>query len=67
MACASGALEIVMLFASQDSDIGRVTLVDAQGWTPLHLAAMNNHPDVVKYLLEKVRVTMYTSMVLAFI
>ncbi|XP_068728378.1 transient receptor potential cation channel subfamily A member 1-like [Montipora capricornis] len=53
MACGAGALQIVKLFASKDHEICRVTLVCAQGWTPLHLAAMNNHADVVKYLLEK--------------
>ena len=54
MACGSGALEIVKLLASKDPETCRVTLLDSQGWTPLHLAAMNNHPDVVKFLLGKV-------------
>ena len=49
-----GALEIVKLFASKDPKICRITLIDAQGWTPLHLAALNNHPYVLKYLLEQV-------------
>ena len=49
-----GALEIVKLFASKDPQICRITLIDAQGWTPLHLAALNNHPYVLKYLLEQV-------------
>lgn len=54
LACAVGALEIVKLFASKDPKICRITLIDAQGWTPLHLAALNNHPYVLKYLLEQV-------------
>ena len=49
-----GALETVKLFASKDPKICRITLIDAQGWTPLHLAALNNHPYVLKYLLEQV-------------
>ncbi|CAH3195151.1 unnamed protein product, partial [Porites evermanni] len=53
LACAVGALEIVKLFASKDPKICRITLIDAQGWTPLHLAALNNHPYVLKYLLEQ--------------
>ena len=54
LACAVGALEIVKLFASKDPKICRITLIDTQGWTPLHLAALNNHPYVLKYLLEQV-------------
>ena len=49
-----GALEIVKLFTSKDPKICRITLIDAQGWTPLHLAALKNHPYVIKYLLEQV-------------
>ena len=54
MACAQGALEIVQLFVSQDDAICRVTLTDSQGLTPLHMAAFNNHLDVVQYLLQQV-------------
>ncbi|XP_067028260.1 transient receptor potential cation channel subfamily A member 1-like [Acropora muricata] len=53
LACAVGALRIVQLFVTKDPTISRITLIDAHGLTPLHLAAMNNHPDVVKYLLDQ--------------
>ena len=54
MACAQGSLDIVQLFASKDPTICRITLIDSQGLTPLHMAALNNHPVVVQYLLEQV-------------
>ncbi|KAJ7373028.1 Transient receptor putative cation channel sub A member 1, partial [Desmophyllum pertusum] len=52
-ACAQGSLEIVKIFASKDPKICRTTLIDSQGSTPLHLAALKNHSAVVQYLLEK--------------
>lgn len=47
-------MEIVQLFTSKDPSICRITLIDSQGLTPLHMAARNNHSDVVEYLLEQV-------------
>ena len=54
MACAQGSLEIVKLLVSYDLSIGRTTLLDAEGQTPLHRAATNNHVSVVEYLLDQV-------------
>ncbi|XP_022786604.1 transient receptor potential cation channel subfamily A member 1-like isoform X2 [Stylophora pistillata] len=53
MACAQGSLEIVKLLVSYDLSIGRTTLLDAEGQTPLHRAATNNHVSVVEYLLDQ--------------
>ncbi|KAJ7373027.1 Transient receptor putative cation channel sub A member 1 [Desmophyllum pertusum] len=53
-ACAQGSLEIIQLFASNPT-ICRINVIafDSEGLTPLHVAALNNHSDVVKYLLEQ--------------
>ncbi|KAL9951616.1 hypothetical protein ACROYT_G044315 [Oculina patagonica] len=53
VACAQGSLDVVQLFASQDPTICRITLIDSQGLTPLHMAALNNRDVVVQYLLEQ--------------
>lgn len=54
LACAQGSMEIVKLLASYDLSICRITLLDAEGQTPLHRAATNNHVSVVEYLLDQV-------------
>nr|XP_058941683.1 transient receptor potential cation channel subfamily A member 1-like [Pocillopora verrucosa] len=53
LACAQGSMEIVKLLASYDLSICRITLLDAEGQTPLHRAATNNHVSVVEYLLDQ--------------
>lgn len=45
---------IFQLFASNNASICRITLIDNEGLTPLHRAALNNHSVVVQYLLEQV-------------
>ncbi|KAL9951639.1 hypothetical protein ACROYT_G044341 [Oculina patagonica] len=52
-ACTHGSLEIVQLLASKDPHICRITLIDRQGSTPLHMAAFNDHAVIVRYLLEQ--------------
>ncbi|KAL9951628.1 hypothetical protein ACROYT_G044329 [Oculina patagonica] len=52
-ACTQGSLEIVQLLASKDPHICRITLIDRQGSTPLHMAAFNDHAVIVRYLLEQ--------------
>ncbi|XP_020624682.1 transient receptor potential cation channel subfamily A member 1-like [Orbicella faveolata] len=53
VACAQGSLEIVQLFVSKDPSICQITLIDSQGLTPLHMAALNNHSVVVQFLLKQ--------------
>ena len=57
MACSQGSMEIVQLFVSKDPSICQIALIDSQGFTPLHMAALNNHSVVVQFLLKQV--TMY--------
>ena len=56
MACELGSSPIVEYLVSEDAALCRITLVDARGNTPLHMAASKNHVAVVSFLLEKVRI-----------
>ena len=55
LACAQGSLEIVQLLANSDHDICRMGIIDDQGMTPLHRAAINNHTSVAEFLLDQVK------------
>ncbi|XP_059055068.1 transient receptor potential cation channel subfamily A member 1 [Achroia grisella] len=53
LACAQGALDIVkLMFAMQPKEkMACLTSCDVQKMTPLHCAAMFDHPDIVNYLI----------------
>ncbi|XP_042871223.1 transient receptor potential cation channel subfamily A member 1-like [Penaeus japonicus] len=55
LACSQGANEIVRLMFSlqPDEKLKALTTLDAQGMTPLHCAAMFDHPDLVAYLIQE--------------
>ncbi|XP_050334009.1 transient receptor potential cation channel subfamily A member 1 isoform X3 [Bactrocera neohumeralis] len=55
LACAQGAIEIVkLMFSMQPSEkITCLSCTDAQKMTPLHCAAMFDHPDIVEYLVKE--------------
>ncbi|XP_068726083.1 transient receptor potential cation channel subfamily A member 1-like [Montipora capricornis] len=52
MACELGSMPIVEFLVSKDPAVCRITLVDSEGKTPLHLAAGKNQVQVVEFLLE---------------
>ena len=58
MACELGSMPIVEYLASKDPTICRITLADFKGKTPLHLAAIKNHVNVVKFLLDNVSLSL---------
>ncbi|XP_048509555.1 transient receptor potential cation channel subfamily A member 1 isoform X2 [Athalia rosae] len=53
LACAQGAIDIVkMMFALQPSEkYACLTSCDVQKMTPLHCAAMFDHPEIAEYLI----------------
>ncbi|XP_046391330.1 transient receptor potential cation channel subfamily A member 1 [Ischnura elegans] len=55
LACAQGALEIVRLMFSMQPKEKAACLAscDAQKMTPLHCAAMFDHPEIVEYLVKE--------------
>ncbi|CAH0716261.1 unnamed protein product, partial [Brenthis ino] len=55
LACAQGALEIVsLMFTMQPGEkLACLTSCDVQRMTPLHCAAMFDHPDIVSYLIAE--------------
>ncbi|XP_049885221.1 transient receptor potential cation channel subfamily A member 1 [Pectinophora gossypiella] len=55
LACAQGALEIVkLMFAMQPKEKQAcLTSCDVQKMTPIHCAAMFDHPDIVSYLISE--------------
>ncbi|XP_069968385.1 transient receptor potential cation channel subfamily A member 1 isoform X2 [Bactrocera oleae] len=55
LACAQGAIEIVkLMFSMQPSEkLTCLSCTDAQKMTPLHCAAMFDHPDIVEYLVKE--------------
>ncbi|XP_047477382.1 transient receptor potential cation channel subfamily A member 1-like [Penaeus chinensis] len=55
LACSQGANEIVkLMFTLQpDEKLKALSTLDAQGMTPLHCAAMFDHPELVAYLIEE--------------
>ncbi|XP_071446354.1 transient receptor potential cation channel subfamily A member 1 [Hetaerina americana] len=55
LACAQGALEIVrLMFSMQPKEkVQCLASCDAQKMTPLHCAAMFDHPDIVEYLVKE--------------
>ncbi|KAK3728572.1 hypothetical protein QZH41_011655 [Actinostola sp. cb2023] len=52
LACRLGALEIMKCLYEHDKTMFTDKLVDREGMTPLHRAAMFNHPSVVSFLVE---------------
>ncbi|XP_060809510.1 transient receptor potential cation channel subfamily A member 1 [Amyelois transitella] len=55
LACAQGALEIVkLMFTMQPKEkLACLTSCDVQKMTPIHCAAMFDHPDIVNYLISE--------------
>ncbi|KAL5285092.1 TRPA1 family protein [Megaselia abdita] len=55
LACAQGAIDIVKLMFAVQPQEKRVCLQcnDVQHMTPLHCAAMFDHPDIVEYLVQE--------------
>ncbi|CAH1647463.1 unnamed protein product [Spodoptera littoralis] len=55
LACAQGALEIVkLMFTMQPTEkLACLTSCDVQKMTPVHCAAMFDHPDIVNYLISE--------------
>ncbi|CAH2985204.1 unnamed protein product [Chilo suppressalis] len=55
LACAQGALEIVkLMFTMQPKEkMACLTSCDVQKMTPIHCAAMFDHPDIVNYLISE--------------
>ncbi|XP_028170510.1 transient receptor potential cation channel subfamily A member 1, partial [Ostrinia furnacalis] len=55
LACAQGALEIVKLMFSMQPKEKMACLMscDVQKMTPIHCAAMFDHPDIVNYLISE--------------
>ncbi|XP_037299699.1 transient receptor potential cation channel subfamily A member 1 isoform X2 [Manduca sexta] len=55
LACAQGALDIVkLMFNMQPSEkMACLTSCDVQKMTPIHCAAMFDHPDIVNYLISE--------------
>ncbi|XP_041987192.1 transient receptor potential cation channel subfamily A member 1 [Aricia agestis] len=55
LACAQGALDIVkLMFEMQPKEkLACLTSCDVQKMTPIHCAAMFDHPDIVNYLAEE--------------
>ncbi|XP_026747288.1 transient receptor potential cation channel subfamily A member 1 isoform X3 [Trichoplusia ni] len=55
LACAQGALEIVkLMFMMQPTEkLACLTSCDVQRMTPIHCAAMFDHPDIVNYLISE--------------
>ncbi|KAI8431157.1 hypothetical protein MSG28_001202 [Choristoneura fumiferana] len=55
LACAQGALEIVkLMFTMQPKEkLACLTSCDVQKMTPLHCAAMFDHPEIVDYLVSE--------------
>ncbi|KAG1674516.1 Transient receptor potential cation channel subfamily A member 1 [Nymphon striatum] len=56
LACSRGSLEIVRILLHEQNQMVLskcLSLEDAQHRTPLHMAAMFNHPDLVKYLVAE--------------
>nr|CAD7261854.1 unnamed protein product [Timema shepardi] len=57
LACAQGAIDIVkLMFGMQPAEKAScLASCDAQRMTPLHCAAMFDHPEIVEYLVQEVR------------
>ncbi|XP_071487930.1 LOW QUALITY PROTEIN: transient receptor potential cation channel subfamily A member 1-like [Diadema antillarum] len=53
LACGQGALRIVEIMLSNYKTSNTLTMQDIEMRTPLHKAAMFDHVDVVRYLLEQ--------------
>ncbi|XP_031565445.1 transient receptor potential cation channel subfamily A member 1-like [Actinia tenebrosa] len=53
LACSRGYLDIVKAIVNNDPTIMTMELVEAQGMTPLHRAALGNHSEIIKFLIEK--------------
>ncbi|CAK8679344.1 unnamed protein product [Clavelina lepadiformis] len=55
MVCAQGAVDIIKLMFDKAPDQARSSLLmlDKQDHSPLHKAAMFNHPSIVEYLVEQ--------------
>ncbi|XP_011180654.2 transient receptor potential cation channel subfamily A member 1 isoform X10 [Zeugodacus cucurbitae] len=55
LACAQGAIDIVkLMFSMQPSEkLTCLGCTDVQKMTPLHCAAMFDHPDIVEYLVKE--------------
>lgn len=56
LACAQGAIEIVRLMFKMQPHEKEICLTscDVQKMTPLHCAAMFDHPEIVEYLISEV-------------
>jgi ankyrin repeat protein len=57
LACAQGAIDIVkLMFNMQPAEkMQCLASCDVQKMTPLHCAAMFDHPEIVEYLISEVR------------
>ena len=57
LACAQGAIDIVkLMFSMQPAEkMQCLASCDVQKMTPLHCAAMFDHPEIVEYLVSEVR------------
>merc|ERR1711924_164133 len=47
-ACADGALEVVQVMVQEGA---RMDIQDDDGYKPIHHAVLNNHDEIVKFLL----------------
>lgn len=61
LACAQGAIDIVRLMFTLQPHLKNTCLTscDIQKMTPLHCAAMFDHPDIVQYLISEVSYTFH--------
>ena len=48
-----GKLDDVKKFVEEGADVNYVCEQQCAGWTPVMIAAANNHPEVVRYLISK--------------
>jgi transient receptor potential cation channel subfamily A protein 1 len=62
LACAQGATDIVkLMFSMQPGEkMQCLASCDIQKMTPLHCAAMFDHPEIVEYLVNEVRMSNLT-------
>jgi len=55
MACEQGSTPIVELLVQHDPKIAKILLVNSDGVTPLHQAAISNSFGIAKILIDNVR------------